>query len=348
METTLFSTGARIPRIIKGGWQLAGGHGTVDRAAAIRDMFAFAESGVTAFDCADIYTGVESLIGAFLKEWRRVHPSLVGTIRVHTKCVPDLDRLSSLEAREIERIVDRSRRRLGVDAVDLVQLHWWDYGISGFVYAAECLAELRVRGAVRDIGLTNFDTPHLNEILAAGVPVVTHQVQYSLLDRRPANAIATVCAVSGIELLAYGTLAGGFLSESWFRRAEPADSLENRSLTKYKLIIDEFGGWTLFQRLLGLLHDIALTLDATIGAVALRWVLDQPRVASAIAGARNAKHLPATLGSLDLTITPAQRATLDSVLSHAPGPAGDVYDLERVKGGRHAAIMRYNLNTSTD
>ena len=346
METIVLASGATIPRIIKGGWQLAGGHGTVDHAAAINDMFAFAEGGVTAFDCADIYTGVESLIGDFLREWRRVHPSLADAIRVHTKCVPDLDRLSSLDAREIERIVDRSRRRLGVDVLDLVQLHWWDFGVAGYVHAAECLAALRTKSSVRDIGLTNFDVPHLNEVLAAGVPVVTHQVQYSLLDRRPARAMSAACADSAIHFLAYGALAGGFLSESWLGRGEPAEPLENRSLTKYKLMIDEFGGWALYQRLLAAAHDIARALHSTIGAVALRWVLDQSQVAAAIAGARNAKHLPATLGSLDLAVTDAQWATLDHVLADATGPAGDVYDLERGKGGRHAAIMRYNLNAS--
>nr|MBP9105957.1 aldo/keto reductase [Gemmatimonadaceae bacterium] len=63
----------RISRLIKGGWQLAGGHGTIDRAQAIADMQAFAEAGITTFDCADIYTGVEELIGEFLRQWRPGH-----------------------------------------------------------------------------------------------------------------------------------------------------------------------------------------------------------------------------------------------------------------------------------
>lgn len=348
METVLLSTGARVPRLIKGGWQLAGGHGTVDPVVAIRDMFVFAENGITTFDCADIYTGVESLIGDFLKEWRLVHPSLAGTIRVHTKCVPDLNRLSTLDAGEIVRIVDRSRRRLGTDILDLVQLHWWDYDIEGCVYAAECLAELRFNGIVRDIGLTNFDVPHLEEIAAAGVPVVTHQVQYSLLDRRPAQGMAVASAESGIHLLAFGALAGGFLSESWLGLAEPREPLENRSLTKYKLIIDEFGGWSLFQRLLAVLHEIARAVDSTIAAVALRWVLDQPQVAAAIVGARNATHLPTTLRSLNIVISNAHGVAIDHLLAESGGPSGDVYELEREKGGRHAAIMRYNLNAADD
>lgn len=348
MDYVRLASGASVPRIIKGGWQLAGGHGAVDRAAAVKHMFRFAEQGVTAFDCADIYTGVEALIGDFLKEWRSVHPSLAGHIRVHTKCVPDLDRLATLDAVEIERIVDRSRRRLGLDALDLVQLHWWDYDIPGAVFAAECLAALRVRGVVRDIGLTNFNVPQLHEILAAGVPVVSHQLQYSLLDRRPSAAMSAACAASGIQLLAYGTVAGGFLSEPWLDRPEPSDPLENRSLTKYKLIIDEFGGWSAYQRLLRELQGVAQSHGTTIGTVALRWVLDQPQVASTIVGARSDAHLNQTLQSLQVSLTDADRALIDEALALATGPSGDVYDLERIKGGRHAAIMRYNLNASED
>ena len=96
VATTTLAPGYTIPRLIKGGWQLAGGHGTVDRDEAIADMIAYAEAGITAFDCADIYTGVEELIGEFLRVWRSHHGPLAPSIRVHTKCVPDRDALSSL------------------------------------------------------------------------------------------------------------------------------------------------------------------------------------------------------------------------------------------------------------
>jgi aryl-alcohol dehydrogenase-like predicted oxidoreductase len=81
----VLADGVAIPRLIKGGWQLAGGHGTVDPQRAIADMFAFGESGVTAFDCADIYTGVEEMIGQFLRAWRDRHGANAPAIRVHTK-----------------------------------------------------------------------------------------------------------------------------------------------------------------------------------------------------------------------------------------------------------------------
>ncbi len=337
--------GYTIPRLIKGGWQLAGGHGAIDADAAIADMFAFADAGITAFDCADIYTGVEELIGRFLREWRSRRGGDAATIRVHTKCVPDLAALPTLDRADIERLIDRSLRRLGVERLDLVQFHWWDCDIPGAVDAALHLRDLQLAGKINQLGLTNFDTPHLQAMLDAGVPIITHQVQVSVLDARPLRAMATLCATRGVSLLAYGALAGGFMHERWLGVGEPAEPLENRSLVKYKLIIDDFGGWALFQQLLATLARIATAHGTTIGAVALRYVLDQPAVAAAIVGARHAGHLPATLAAAALSITSDERAALHALLDRATGPLGDVYELEREKGGRHASIMRYNLNT---
>jgi aryl-alcohol dehydrogenase-like predicted oxidoreductase len=346
LPTVQVAPGYVIPRLIKGGWQLAGGHGTVDREAALQDMMAFADAGITAFDCADIYTGVEALIGEFLRAWSSVRGPAAPRIRVHTKCVPDLAALPTLTRGDIERLIDRSRQRLGVDALDLVQLHWWDYGVPGIEAAALHLAALQEAGAIRHIGVTNMDTAHLRRLLDAGVPIVSHQVQCSLLDRRALGTMATLCAERGVALLAYGALAGGFFHERWLGVSEPTSPFENRSLVKYHLIISEVGGWAPFQRLLRTLHDLANIHGTTIGAVAVRLLLDEPAVAAAIVGARHAGHLPATLSSLDVALTPEERGMVQSLISAFPGPHGDVYALERDKGGRHAAIMRYNLNTT--
>ena len=324
--------------LIKGGWQLAGGHGAVAHDAALADMAAYADAGITTFDCADIYTGVESLIGEFL----RTRPP--GTIRVHTKCVPDLDRLPHLTGADLRRTIDRSRERLGVDALDLVQFHWWDYALGDFVAAGVELARLRDAGVMRDVGLTNFGLPQVRALLDADVPVAAHQVQYSLLDRRPAAAMAPLCAGHGIGLLCYGAVAGGFVGERWLGAPEPREPLENRSLVKYKLIIDECGGWDAFQALLSCLAGIAREHAVGIGTVAIRWVLDQPGVHAAIVGARHARHLASTVAALTLRLAADDHARLDALLAAMPVPPGDVYELERDREGRHGRIMRYNLS----
>jgi aryl-alcohol dehydrogenase-like predicted oxidoreductase len=345
VERREIAPGYSISRIIKGGWQLAGGHGQISREAAIEDMFRFMDVGVTTFDCADIYTGVEQLIGDFLRELRRRRGvAAVGSVQLHTKFVPDLEALPKLTRSHVEKTIDRSLQRLGVEALDLVQFHWWDYDIPRYVEAAQFLNDVRRAGKIRHIGVTNFDTPRLREIVEAGVPVVAHQLQYSILDRRPENGMADFCRKKGIALLCYGSVAGGFLSDRYLGAPEPADPLENRSLTKYKLVIDEFGSWGLFQELLRALRQIADRHQTSIAAVAIRFVLQKPQVAAAIVGARNSAHMGTTLAALKFSLDDEDLPAIAVVISRASGPLGDSYSLERVKGGRHASIMKYNLN----
>jgi aryl-alcohol dehydrogenase-like predicted oxidoreductase len=334
--------GYRISRVIKGGWQLAGGHGPVDDATAMDDMDRFVEAGITTFDCADIYTGVEELIGRWLRR-RRASAAAI-PIQVHTKYVPDLDRLAQHSRTDVVRGIDRSLSRLGVEALDLVQLHWWDYDVPGYVEAAQFLEELRRAGKVRHVGLTNFDRSRLAEIAAAGVSVISHQVQYSVIDRRPAGAMTAACAERGIGLLCYGAVAGGFLSERYLGVPDPAEPLANRSLVKYRLIIEECGGWERFQDLLKILQGVAARHGAGIGAVALRWVLDQPGVAGVMVGARHAGHLDQITKAMTMALEPSDCYEIARWQRDFPGPAGEVYALERVKGGRHASIMRYSLH----
>ena len=141
-------------------------------------------------------------------------------------------------------------------------------------------------------------------------------------------------------------MAGGFFSERWLDVPEPPFPHANRSLTKYHLIVEEFGGWARFQRLLHALAAVARRHDVALGAVAIRWVLDRPQVAAAIVGATSARHLAATLQAASLPLDDDDRATLDAAIGARTGPAGEVYALERVKEGRHAGIMRYELNAS--
>lgn len=334
-----------ISRVLKGGWQLAGGHGAVDREQAIEDMAAYVRAGITTFDCADIYTGVEELIGAFL---RRYGPAIragdLPPVQVHTKYVPDLEALATLTYADTAAIIERTLTRLGVERVDLVQFHWWDYDVPGYVETAQHLQRLQEAGKIKHVAVTNFDAAHLREILDAGVQVRSCQVQYSVLDRRPRADLLALCREQGIWLLCYGTVAGGFLSDRYLGVPEPQEPLENRSLTKYKLIIDDFGGWGLFQDLLRALRMVADRHGASIATVATRYVLQQEQVAGAIVGARHARHLPDTLRLFDLCLDAADMAAIDGVVARSSGPLGPVYGLERIKGGKHAGIMKYNLN----
>jgi aryl-alcohol dehydrogenase-like predicted oxidoreductase len=345
MDRIELAPGYSISRVIKGSWQLAGGHGAVEETAALRDMRAYVEAGITTFDCADIYTGVETLIGRFLEaNGRAIHSGELSPVQVHTKCVPDLDALTTLRAADITATVDRSLRRLGVERLDLVQLHWWDYRIQGYVDAAGWLEKSMRAGKVRQIGVTNFDAAHLREILDAGIPIASNQVQYSALDRRPGGEMQELCQERGLSLLCYGTVAGGLLSERYRGAPELATPHETRSLTKYKLIVDEFGGWETYQKLLEVLASIAQKHDVSSAMVASRYVLQRPSVAAVIIGVRNDRHLRETIGLSRFALDADDLAAIASVVAGSSGPAGPVYGLERVTDGAHAAIMKYNLN----
>jgi aryl-alcohol dehydrogenase-like predicted oxidoreductase len=345
VETTEMAPGYRISRMLRGGWQLSGGHGAVDRERAIADMAAFLDAGIVAFDCADHYTGVEEMIGAFRARIlaERGAEALRG-FKVHTKFVPDFDDLATTDCAYVARIIDRSLHRLGSERLDLVQFHWWSYDVPRFVEVAQLLAEQQKAGKIDLIGGTNFDTPRTVQMLGAGVPLATMQVQYSLLDRRPESALAPFAARSGMQLLCYGALAGGFFSKTWLGAPDPEGNITNRSLIKYRLIIEEFGGWPLFQKLLATLDSIAAKHATTIPVIATRWVLDRPQVAGVIVGARYAAHLPENLAVFAVRLDDADRRAIDTVAAERRGPRGDVYALERDKDGPHGRIMRYNLN----
>jgi aryl-alcohol dehydrogenase-like predicted oxidoreductase len=343
-ETSNLAPGYTISRVIRGGWQLAGGHGPVDCEAVEGDLLAYYQAGITTFDCADIYTGVEEMIGAFRAETvHRLGAAALDKLKVHTKIVPDLEILPRIDRIYVRAIIDRSLQRLRVERLDLVQFHWWDYAIPGCVETALWLTELKKEGKIDLIGATNFDLAHLKAMVEAGVPLKAMQVQYSLLDDRPGRDMAAEAQRLGVALICYGTVAGGFLSERWLGKPEP-QGLENRSLIKYKLIIEDFGGWPLFQELLAALARIAARHSVDIAAVAARWALDQPNVAAVIVGARNREHLPATLRIGTLHLTGEDRGEIATVLARGQGPTGDVFALERDRGGRHGAIMKYNLN----
>jgi aryl-alcohol dehydrogenase-like predicted oxidoreductase len=345
VERFALRPGYEISRVIRGGWQLAGGHGAFDRHEAIEDYIAYSEGGISTFDCADIYTGVEELIGDFRTEYARRHGrEALRRVKVHTKFVPDLDSLASLDRGKVRATIERSLKRLRSERLDLVQFHWWDYSVPGCVEAGLWLEELRAEGKINLLGGTNFDTTHTEALVRAGVPLASMQVQYSLLDARPENSLTKACERLGIRLLCYGTVAGGFLSDAWPGESEPTPPFENRSLTKYKLVIDDFGGWDLFQKLLGTLRRVADRHDTDIATIASRAMLDRPMVAAVIVGARNRSHLAANVAITETRLTDSDHAEIAAVLRDRKGPHGDTFELERDRTGRHGSIMKYNLS----
>ena len=207
----------RCPRLIVGGWQLSIGHSKHPEGSdldALRKrchehLAAHGAAGLFAFDLGDIYTGVEVIVGRFVGE-HVARGRRRASLLLHTKLVPDLDQLGTYGMAETRRVVERSCGRLQTSYLDFVQFHWWDLSVRRYVEVAQHLATLRGQGLVRELGLTNFALEPTREIVEAGVPIATTQVQLSLLDRRvETSGLRAYCVATGIQILPYGALWRG-------------------------------------------------------------------------------------------------------------------------------------------
>lgn len=339
--------GYSCARVINGGWQLATGHAlekALDYSDAENAFETLLDHGFDTFDCADIYTGVEEFYGRIIRARRAAGLSLP---KIHTKFVPDLKDLAHIDRAYVERIITRSLSRLGVERLDMVQFHWWDYEVPGMVDAAGYLVELQEKGLIRAISTTNFNAENLRKLVDAGIPVVTNQCQYSLLDRRPEKALVPLCRETGVKLICYGTVAGGFLSEKWLGVPQPdITKLENRSLVKYLLVIEDTLGWEGYQTLLRILARMKEETGLSIAALATLYILGEPQVAAAVVGTRSSRHVADTLTLAGCELSEDARRELDEFVRKFPQIAGDCFDAEREPGGKHRNIMRMNLMDS--
>jgi aryl-alcohol dehydrogenase-like predicted oxidoreductase len=321
-----------ICRILNGMWQVSGAHGRIEPERAVAAMFAYHDSGFTTWDLADHYGPAEDLIGEFRRRFtERRGEARLGEIQAFTKWVPHP---GPMTRRVVEDAIGVSLRRMRVGCLDLLQFHWWDYADWRYLDALKHLADLRNEGKVRHLALTNFDTDRLGVVVNAGIPIVSNQVQYSLVDRRPEARMAAWCREHGVSLLSYGTLLGGLLSEKHLGRPEPGHAeLSTASLQKYKRMIDAWGGWALFQELLVALKDIADRHGASIANIGIRYVLDRPAVAGVIIGARLglAEHIADNSRTFDAALDADDLATLEPVLvkgrdlMRVIGDCGDEY-----------------------
>jgi aryl-alcohol dehydrogenase-like predicted oxidoreductase len=312
-------------------WQVAGGHGQINSEAAISEMLQYHEAGLTSWDMADIYGPAEEFLGQFRKRLAEKGESELAKIQALTKFVPSP---GPMTRSIVEYYIDKSIKRMNVKSIDLLQFHWWDYNDASYIDALHHLSKLQGEGKIKHLGLTNFDTARIQIMVEQGFLLVSNQVQYSIVDQRPQVKMASFCKKHGIKLLCYGTLLGGFFSEKYLGRPEPARSdLSTLSLQKYKNMIDLWGGWQLFQELLCIMEQIAKKHDTSIANVATRFVLDKPEVAGVIIGARLGiiNHISDNLRVFSLKLDSDDYSKIRSVTSRsndlfdAIGDCGDEY-----------------------
>ena len=269
-----------LPRLFSGLWQLSSPSWGTASISSIRSQFAhYASQGFTAYDMADHYGDAEIIFGSFRSTC--TNPEALFGATKYCIFTPTTITKEVVAANVTERC-----QRMSADHIDLLQFHWQDYDDKQYITA---LRYLQNDPRIHNLGLCNFDTKHMLEILSAGIQISTNQVQFSLIDSRPLSRMSAVCKTHNIKLLTYGSLLGGFLSDKWLNRPEP--DLYSTTITpsqrKYYEMILNWGSWTLFQELLVVLAAIATKHGGvSLSNVATRWVLDFEFVGAVIVGTR--------------------------------------------------------------
>lgn len=339
------SKGYTINRVINGCWQLSAEHclkGQLDFEDAMKAFFELVSNGYTTFDCADIYTGVESFLGEFVTELSKTGYFSNNDIQIHTKYVPDISKLAEVDFGYTEKVIDRSLERLRRDHLDLVQFHWWDWEVPGYMETLNDLFKLKEAGKIRNVGLCNFDTEHTKEVIEAGFNVVSNQTQYSVFDRRPEKGLIDYSKEHGVSTFCYGTLAGGLLSDRWIG----VDNIdpETRSHVKYMQVVGDTMGFDGFRDCLLLLKSIADKYGVSVSNVATKYILAKDGVGAAIVGVRNSKHVKDNLALFSFELSKEDVGAIDRFVSKYPILEGDPFTLERTPGSKYRNIMKMNLS----
>ena len=312
-----------LSRIVTGLWQVADmerGGRQLDLDAASAAMGPYVQAGFTSFDMADHYGSAEEIAGRFVAGG--------GKAELLTKWVPEPGPISR---ETVRAAVTRALRRLRRERVDLLQFHAWRFSDPAWLDALFFLEELRGEGLVGHLGAVNFDTAHLRVAVASGIRLVSNQVAFSLLDRRAAGRMSAFCRDHGVQLLAYGVLAGAFLTERWLDRPAPTEAERATwSEMKYHRFIEAAGGWEPFQALARSVAAVARKHHVSMANVACRAILDEPAVGAVIVGARlgERSHLEDNARIFSLVLDEEDRrsiATAIAALAPVPGDCGDEY-----------------------
>jgi aryl-alcohol dehydrogenase-like predicted oxidoreductase len=324
VERCELEPGFSISRVLTGMWQIADMERegrSLDLAAAADAMVPYVEAGVTTFDMADHYGSAEEIAGLYMKKH---DPG----VQLLTKWVP---KPGPATRDDVRAAVQRSLDRMQAARLDVLQFHAWNYADPSWLSCLYWLQELKQEGLIRYLGLTNFDAIHLRIALHSGIEIVSNQVCFSLLDQRAKHGLAELCLEHGVKVLAFGTVAGGFLTEQWLGKPEPDwDELSTWSQMKYKRFIDATGGWQAFQDLLHRLDQIAQSLGVSIANVACRYILEEPAVGGIIVGARlgQSDHIQNNLRVFQFSLDELSRSKIKDVLARLkpiPGDCGDEY-----------------------
>lgn len=292
----------------------------------------YVESGGNLVDTADVYVGglSEQIIGRwFAARPRDVTDRVVLASKGRAGASKDPNGVGA-SRRYLHRALNRSLERLGLETIDLYQLHASDMQ-TPIEETLSFLDETVKAGKIHYIGLSNFTGWQLQLIVSTAKAMgmqtpVTLQPQYSLLSREIEWEVVPAAQYNGLGLLPWSPLAGGYLTGK-YQRGVAADSSTRAGSDKpvYKGTTEEYAesdrNWTIIEAV----QKVAKEIGATPAQVALSWIADRPGVVAPIVGARTTDHLRSNLAAADLTLSANVTAELEKV--SAPQSGGYPYGL---------------------
>ena len=318
MRTTrLGKTQLQVSRIAFGTWQLGGDWGLFDEDAAVKAVRRARDLGVNFFDTAQAYGfgASERLLGKALRdELSSARDELViatkgGLRKTDAGLVRDASR------QWLRRGVDASLAALGVDYIDLYQVHWPDPAVPA-AETADALAELITEGKIRHVGVSNY-TAHQIAEFSATLPVETDQPPYHLFRRDIEDELLPYCRAHDVGVLVYGPLAHGLLTGTLTsERSFAPDDWRSGS--------DVFTG-PAYSRNLATVQALTAFASArglTISQLAIAWTLANPAVHVAIVGARKAEHVDDSLAAADVSLSDDDLAAIDEIMATAVPVSG--------------------------
>jgi aryl-alcohol dehydrogenase-like predicted oxidoreductase len=322
--TTLGSTGVQVSRICYGAWQLAGDWGGLDERAAIGAIHHARSLGVNFFDTAAVYGwgASERLLGrALADDLRARREEIMLATKGGLRRLDDGSVVRDAGYAALRAGVEASLRNLGVEHIDIYQLHWPDPDTPPQESAA-ALGELVDEGKIRFAGLSNHGVDAMRAF-AEVRPVDTLQPPYSLIQRAAEEDVLPYCEREGIGVFVYGPLAHGLLGGAMTTTTRFGDD-------DWRARSPLFDGEPFRRNLevVGRLGELARELGSSVAQLAIAWVLAHPAVDAAIVGARHAEHVAANVQAAALELPGDVRARIDEIAS-AAAPVAEPFPRRR-------------------
>jgi 1-deoxyxylulose-5-phosphate synthase len=295
--------------------------GGVARDQAIRCIHAALDHGITLFDTANQYGAgeAERVLGEALRGRARDQYLIATKLYFPVGDEPD----HGLSAAQIEKQLNRSLERLGVEYVDLYQCHRFDKetALEETLEALDCAVKA---GKVRTIGFSEWTAEQIDAAAAITgerglVPFSASQPQYSMLWRKPEAQVFAACARHGIGNLAFSPLAHGVLSGK-YAPGEPPPAGSRAASEQMNRFMETAGRHYRSQNLLeavAQLKPLAAQLNLSMPQMALAWVLRRPEVASAIIGATRPEQIAENVRAVDVTLSDETLKRIDAALAGA-------------------------------